>query len=66
MSGKESKTPEIRTKVNTDTTLALLDEWLDEADTADAEEVIDAERELAEFKSAMNAERKRAGARLLY
>ena len=49
-----------------DATIALIQQWIDEDATDDPEEIAAAERELEEFKAAMNAERVRAGARLLY
>ena len=46
--------------------IALLQSWMDEDSTDDAEEIRDAEEELAEFKRNMNEPRKQAGARLIY
>ena len=48
-----------------DTTLALLQSWIDAAPT-DPEEIRVAEEDLNEFMTSINAERKRAGARILY
>jgi hypothetical protein len=49
-----------------DATRALLSSWREEDETSDPEAVETAERELEEFKREMDAERSRAGARLLY
>lgn len=46
--------------------IALLQSWLDEDATDDPEEIAAAERELSEFKQAVDAERERAGARRIY
>jgi len=46
--------------------IALLQQWLKEGETADPEAVRQAEEELRRFKRAMNAPRKEAGARLLF
>ena len=47
-------------------TLDLLAGWRNEDATNDAEQIRDAERELAEFKRAMNDSRTRVGEPLLY
>jgi hypothetical protein len=46
--------------------IALLQSWLAEDATNDPEEIRAAQRELDEFKRAINAERERAGARPIY
>jgi hypothetical protein len=46
--------------------IALLQSWLEEDATDDPDEVRQAQAELEAFKRALNAERERAGARLIY
>jgi hypothetical protein len=46
--------------------IALLQSWLAEDATNDPAEIREAQKELDEFKRAINAERERAGARLIY
>jgi hypothetical protein len=46
--------------------IALLQEWLTEAKTNDANAIRQAEEELHEFKRNLNAPRKETGARLLF
>lgn len=46
--------------------IALLQSWLQEDATDDAEEIRKAQQELDEFKQAINTERDRAGARRIY
>ena len=47
-------------------TLELLAKWRSEDATSDAEQLRTAERELAEFKKAMNENRAATGERILY
>jgi aryl-alcohol dehydrogenase-like predicted oxidoreductase len=49
-----------------DPSIALLQRWLAESETADPEEIRQAEEDLREFKRNLNAPRKQAGARLLF
>ena len=55
----------IDTQVNA-ASIALLRSWLTQDATDDAEAVAEADDELARFKAAINADRERAGARLIY
>lgn len=46
--------------------IALLQQWLDESETQSPEEVCQAEEEARQFKRALNIPRKEVGARLLF
>ena len=46
--------------------IALLESWLKEDATDDPGEIAQAEKDLEEFKTAIDAERQRAGARTIY
>ena len=58
--------PSVQNSGETDPTLALFAQWQEEDARMATEEKAEAERDLEEFKQNINAERERAGARLVY
>jgi hypothetical protein len=58
--------PPLLKQDETDSALALLAQWIEEAERMTPGEKAEAERDLQEFKQNIDAERKRAGARPVY